>query len=274
MILNVQIHYFTGTGNTKYIAELFASVFKKYGFSVHEKGMEEGFFFNEEADYLIIGFPKYYGYVPLFYMRYLEEQLKLQHVQNKPKVILFCTQAATTRTSFKALVTLFEDYGYPVVWAETFALGNNYMIKEKSQATSDMELFARISQAQKRIPVVVDQVLRDITFLEEAEPERAWKAIECAKQMDKISHQLMRPFSVEKHCTLCMKCVQYCPMQAIEYTAKGQFIFLTSCVMCVRCVSICPENAITYDGVPARQYLPMMDKVLSMHIFCRNEGRK
>lgn len=268
--MNIQIHYFTGTGNTKYIAELFAAAFKKCGFSIQEKSMEEGSFFNEEANYLIIGFPKYYGYIPLFYMRYLEEQLKQSSLEKKPKTILFCTQAATTLTSFEQLVNLFERYGYPVVWAETFALGNNYMIKERSQATSEDELFDRICKAQERVQIIVDKVLQDITFLEETDPGRALKAVVGSKQVDKMAHLLMKPFSVERNCTKCMKCVEYCPTQALEYTRDKQFVFQQSCVMCVRCVSICPENAITYDGFPARQYIPMMDKVLAMRNFGRD----
>lgn len=268
--MNVQIHYFTGTGNTKYVADLFADAFRENGYMVQEKSMEQGEFFGEEAEYLLIGFPKYYGYVPLFYMRYLEVQLKHQTLNNKPKTILFCTQAATTLTSFEKLVDLFENHGYPVVWAETFALGNNYMIKERSRATPEAELLERIEKVQKRIPVIVDKIVHDITFLEEAEPFRALKAVRGSEEVDRIAHQLMKPFAIGESCTKCMKCVQYCPMQALEYTKEGKFFFLSSCVMCVRCVSICPENAITYDDVPARQYLPMMNKILSTRAFCRD----
>lgn len=266
--MNVQIHYFTGTGNTKYIANLFAESFLQHGYSIEDKSMEEGFFLSGEAEYLVIGFPKFYGYVPLFYMDFIKENLPYVKQKRKPKVILFCTQAATTKTSFEKFVGIFETYGYEVVWAETFSLGNNYMIKERSKETPKEELYRRIEAVQKRVPVVVEKILSGITFLEEAAPEKALKAIQSARQISHIAHQLMKPFAIRDICTNCMDCVKFCPTGSI-LKQNERFIFTSTCMMCVRCVNICPVNAFTYDGVQARQYLPMMNEIKSLRAFCQ-----
>ena len=266
--MNIQIHYFTGTGNTKYIANLFAKSFLQYGYTIDDKSMEEGFFLKGEAEYLIIGFPKFYGYIPLFYMNFLKENLPQVKQQCKPKVILFCTQAATTKTSFEKLIEMFDIHGYEVVWAETFALGNNYMIKERSKETSQEDLEARIKQAQQRVPIIIDKILSGVTFLEEADPDRALKAVQGATQISRTAHQLMEPFAITDVCTNCMDCIKFCPTGSI-LKQNNQFIFTSTCIMCVRCVNICPVNAFTYDGVQARQYLPMINEIKNLRIFCR-----
>ena len=259
--MNVQIHYFTGTGNTKFVAGLFAEAFSQKGYGIQEKSMEEGFFSDGVFDYLILGFPKFYGYVPLFYMDFIQEQLKSFQQNQKPKVVLFCTQAATAQTSFQKFVELFEENGYEVVWAETFSLGNNYMIKERSKETSESELAVRIEAAKKRVPIIVEKILSQITYLEGAGPQKALKAIRGSNQIEEIRHQLIKPFRILPKCTNCMDCVRYCPVHALKVQGD-RIVFTEDCVMCVRCVSICPVQAFSYDGVLARQYTAMLDQIV------------
>jgi len=46
-------------------------------------------------------------------------------------------------------------------------------------------------------------------------------------------------------CVSCDRCVEVCPVDAIEYTSDGKaFIDQTKCTQCGDCLLVCPKDAI------------------------------
>jgi ferredoxin len=46
-------------------------------------------------------------------------------------------------------------------------------------------------------------------------------------------------------CISCDRCVEVCPVDAIEYTSDGKaFIDQTKCTQCGKCLLVCPKDAI------------------------------
>lgn len=44
-------------------------------------------------------------------------------------------------------------------------------------------------------------------------------------------------------CKSCHKCIRYCPVKAIRFSAGQAHIVENECVLCGRCFSVCPQNA-------------------------------
>jgi pyruvate formate lyase activating enzyme len=56
----------------------------------------------------------------------------------------------------------------------------------------------------------------------------------------------------EKKCTLCKKCISWCPTQALSTTFKDGSEIISvdneGCVGCLKCTHKCPESALSYEG--------------------------
>ena len=44
-------------------------------------------------------------------------------------------------------------------------------------------------------------------------------------------------------CKNCHKCIRYCPVKAIRFSAGQAHVVENECVLCGRCFSVCPQNA-------------------------------
>ena len=55
-------------------------------------------------------------------------------------------------------------------------------------------------------------------------------------------------------CKNCHKCIRYCPVKAIRFSAGQAHVVENECVLCGRCFSVCPQNAkqISSDAEKAR----------------------
>lgn len=57
-----------------------------------------------------------------------------------------------------------------------------------------------------------------------------------------------RRFRVDDaRCTLCMRCVDTCPVRAVAYAEGQGFTFSAACEACMRCVHGCPTRAISVE---------------------------
>ncbi|MBD3254691.1 MAG: glycyl-radical enzyme activating protein [Candidatus Lokiarchaeota archaeon] len=53
---------------------------------------------------------------------------------------------------------------------------------------------------------------------------------------------------IESRCVLCQKCVEICPVKAIEIWEEGVSINRKDCSVCFKCVNICPSKALEIIG--------------------------
>jgi ferredoxin len=52
-------------------------------------------------------------------------------------------------------------------------------------------------------------------------------------------------FVDDTSCNECGRCIQICPVDAIEYGPNGKAIIdQTKCTQCGKCITICPKDAI------------------------------
>ena len=49
---------------------------------------------------------------------------------------------------------------------------------------------------------------------------------------------------IEERCNGCMRCMRFCPTQAIRVRRGLAKIFSPLCLSCGECIKVCPENAI------------------------------
>lgn len=250
--MNGLLIYFSGTGNTKYIAQCIKNEFINEKDTITMYSIEEHFKINpSEYNFLILGSPKFYEYTPKFFMKWIKENLPAAQIPME--TIVFCTGCAPTKTSFKDIEKILFKKKYIVVMTKTFQMPNNYLIgkyrgtpkekysqyykNSKEKAINLVNNFKNNIYSKETIGFIISGLFKNISYL-------------CSSKTSSKA----KNFSVNLNCTSCGLCEQCCPTQNIKII-DGKITFGDKCIFCTRCVNSCPTNAILYNNKIPEQYL-------------------
>lgn len=112
--------YFSGTGNTRYVAEMFAKRMDCQSISIESKCDFAALIQNNEE--IVFCFP-IYGSTPPGIMRTFVKKYK-DALQGK-KLVLLCTQALGSGDGARSLMDELESVSCEVIYAEHFFMPNN-----------------------------------------------------------------------------------------------------------------------------------------------------
>lgn len=250
--MTVLILYFSGTGNTRRVAEEFGACLEEREFTVTLHSMEERADLTKLSyDFLIVGMPKYYEYPLLPAIRYLKKNLpKSEHTV---PALAFCTQAGTLKTDFTGLEKLLQKKNYRLTVEASLPYANNLLIFGAFRPTEPPELLKNRENIRRQVGSLLDTFLGGGVRREQT---KAWQkpliylvAASCTRLMPALA---MR-FSADDACTGCGLCVRQCPVKNIRMV-DGRPEFRRHCLFCTRCINSCPVNAIRYSGKKCPQY--------------------
>lgn len=242
--------YFSGTGNSRYIANLFSQKTGAECYSIEEKmDFRKAI---EAHETLAFCYPIYGSYVPRIMREFVATYT--DKLKDK-KVIIFCTQLMFSGDGARVFTDLLpEGYG-EVIYAEHFNMPNNICNVNLFRVRNGEETKRYIKIAQKKM----EHVVQDLN-----------KGKIKKRGFNKVSHYLGKSQSafwpeveerskasvkVDEDCIQCNKCVKLCPMKnlKLEDNAIQQ---KNNCILCYRCVNACPKKAITVlvHKKPKKQY--------------------
>ncbi|MBU4451073.1 MAG: EFR1 family ferrodoxin [Actinobacteria bacterium] len=252
-IMRLLILYFSGTGNTHYVAQYIMQRLKHLPIEIQVQSIEQ--LLAEELskfDVLAIGFPVYECDSPLFFRKYLD---RLPRVEGKG-VFVFCTKGAfagnAPRCNLKRLmmkgyiplgaacVGMPGSDGLPFMqkesWIVRLAQHKNYdKLKTADHLAQRMESVLcgiangkAIESYRSKLSLSISGLLLDWL----------WKLL-----YQIFSNYIKRKFWADEHCNGCGFCVKICPAKNIELNNKRAF-FLDHCYICMRCIHQCPKEAI------------------------------
>jgi len=236
--------YFSGTGNSKYIAELFCSVMNTHlSQSVQCRSIEENIDFGQLiSSHETIGFcyPIYGSRVPRIMREFVGKYL--EYLKNK-KLIILCTQWMFSGDGARVFTDMFSRNYVKVVYAEHFSMPNNVNNLFILPVESDKKIKKYLDKAERKMQSVCNDIKngkikkrgfnvfsRFLGFFQGVfMPMWEKKALDLVKIYDK--------------CALCGLCVSICPMHNFE-NQNGKIIAKGNCTICYRCINKCPEKAI------------------------------
>lgn len=251
--MNVLILYFSGTGNTKAVAEEFyrALILRDYTVEVHS--MEEKFYPpSYPYDFLIVGFPKYYEYPLLYALNYLDHNLKKRE-QIIP-TLAYCTQSGHSLTDFSGLERLLRKKNHRLITSKSFPYANNLMIFTMFSKTTP-----EVLKENKRIIKSQIDPLLDGFFLGKENKQKVTRPISILYHFTAVVFTKLMPiagmkYSPSEECIGCKICACNCPRMNIRMVLNKP-VFGRKCIFCMRCINACPVNAILYKGKKSAQYL-------------------
>ena len=245
--MKILICYFSGTGNTRKVAEKYASCFEADGNTVQtmpidglfgEKKLPQEFVDQlEQADLFGVGYPV--------------------HAFNAPAIVLeFVKRIPKSTVSKRAF--LFSTSGEPLTLNNISSLKIRNMLKRRKYVATNeyhycmpYNIIFRHSQemahkmwttAEQMIPLDTEEILQN-------KPHRLKKIFcgSCLAWIMRCEHWGGRlngkHYKVSDECIHCEQCVKICPTHNITIE-DGKFKFGNKCLMCMRCAQLCPKDAI------------------------------
>ncbi len=244
--MKILIYYFSGTGNTKRISELYERELNSLGHEVTVRSLTEPYDTADAGnfDMIGIGYPIHAFNAPKIILRLckaLPKRSKKVHGKTKKRVFVFKTSGEPVRmsdiSSLKMHAVL-RRRGYDVTNEYQYVMPYNIIFRH-----GDETVYKMWDVAQRLIPVHAQNISDGNGRL----PKKmfmggflAW-ILRCEHWG---AHIIGRMYKANKACVKCGKCIKLCPVNNIRYNKKGKIKFGNKCIMCMRCVMFCPKSAI------------------------------
>ena len=233
------ILYFSGTGNSKFIAELFCRKIKCKCHSIEESQNFGTLIASEEV--IAFCYPVYGSRVPRIMREFAGKYMDL--LQNK-KVIIFCTQMIFSGDGARAFTYIFPQNFFKVIYAEHFFMPNNVSNLFITPLASERKIKKYIIQAEEKMQVVCSNISSGIIKKRGFNPVSRILGLPQGIIMPLIEKITSGSIRIHKTCIQCRLCVSMCPMKNLDFQ-NGNIIHTSNCIICYRCINRCPQKAIT-----------------------------
>ncbi len=245
--------YFSGTGNTDYVAYYLARKLGSAGCAIEVRSLE---WQPAEAvanfDLLAIGFPVYAADAPEF----VQEALARLPSGVGRGAFVFCTKGAYAGRAVQHNLQRLADRGYVPLGGGSVLMpgtdGLSMVAKDSWLARKALEKeYDRLKDADR----LADEMATTVQALQDGRPvealrrplprhmlgelsDRTWAALYRASERYCRSR-----LHADERCAGCGLCARLCPVENVELR-DGRPAFADRCVLCLRCLHACPQEAI------------------------------
>ena len=244
------VFYFSGTGNSKYIAELFRSYADAKCCSIEEDTDFSKLIVSEKT----IGFcyPVYGSRVPKLMREFV---VKHSGMLIEKDLIIFCTQMIFSGDGARALTDLFPAKKAKVIYAEHFIMPNNVCNLFLTPLDSDKKVEKCVTNAQRKMKLVCGDITAGKQKRRGFNPVSRFLGLFQGLAFPSLERSAMSKVWIDKDCNTCLQCVLCCPMGNFEHM-DNKITTKNNCMMCYRCINKCPQKAISVflRGKVIRQY--------------------
>ena len=232
--------YFSGTGNTRYIANDFAKKMNHKAYSIEENLDFVSLITSHET--IAFCYPIYTSDVPNIMKRFVNtHRLKLQ---NKNLIIL-CTQLFFSGDGARVFTDLLKDITYTVIYAEHINMPNNICNLWVLPLAKEQRIARYLDHAESKLNKICENIEQGIIILRGFNPVSKWLGWFTQRAyFPKIETKAMKDVRIDAKCNLCGTCTRVCPMDNLTIE-NNQIIQQVACTLCYRCVNLCPQKAIT-----------------------------
>lgn len=233
--VNNCIYYFTGTGNSYFVAKKLARYINGADLIPITAIMKKKDF-NCDYDKVGIAFPLYYGGLPEIVLRFM----KKINIKKDAYIFALCTRGASKGQAMAQIDKILKRKGNKLNGSFYITMPDNYVkmfeMKEEEPSKeiirdSNTEIFQMAKAVSKKA-----EVKRSFSFYGLIMKPFYRSFIKNVNGKDK-------DFQVEDSCIGCRICEKICPVGNIELI-DGKPVWKMNCQQCMGCIQFCPNNAI------------------------------
>jgi ferredoxin len=230
--------YFSGTGNSKFVAELFTAEMGGECLSI-----EEDVDFSAlltAADAVAFVYPIYASRPPRIFREFIQEHRS--GLLNKDLIIL-CTQMGFSGDGARSLTDLLDRNTHRVLYAEHLTMPNNINNLFVFPRTGEKRAIRLQKAARRKVRRIAENIRTGVVKKRGFSPlSRLLGLIQGAfvPLMDRMSIDSVH---IGEECTGCGLCVRRCPMHNLSLEG-GRAAAHGDCTECYRCINLCPERAV------------------------------
>ena len=246
----VCICYFTGTGNTKLLAEKMNEIFSGRGYEsrIYEiTGKKAVGTLPAAHESLGVLFPVYALSMPGIVEKFLRN---LSEVKGQSAFIMANAHTDSGKTGDEAEAIL-KKKGYQIEGKSSAYTPSSSIITEETEP-EDRAVEMR-SEGLKKASDFAEALIEGRAEKESGRMTFKQKMVSLLFKTA-MPGMLLKKTSVNDSCVSCGKCTAICPMGNITLSS-GKPVWNSNCAVCMRCINYCPSNAIEMmSSAGRRQY--------------------
>lgn len=229
--------YFSGTGNSRYVAKKIAEISEDALISIGQK-IKGGDYdaIRSEKPFVFVG-PVYAGRLP----RVMEEYIRKVNFSGTQKTYFIGTCAATPWVTVQYVEKLCGEKGFSLLGFNSVVMPQGYLAGGGTQPKEANDKV--LKEAEPKITAIAEMI-RDKQMLSKEQPGKSLMS----KVLNPIMYSMIiraKKFRVTEKCNGCGKCEQYCPLNNVKLT-NGKPVWGKECTHCMACIAGCPCEAIEY----------------------------
>lgn len=231
------ILYFSGTGNSRYTAELIGAVTEDELASMNDLIKNKSKAAIKSEPPIVFVAPVYAGKIP----RVVEKYIKETKFGGNKNVYIVVTCASTPWITARYAEKLCAEKGFNLMGFNSVVMPQNYIANY--DIASETENGEIIDVATPKIKKIAE-VIKDGRPLPKEEPGKSVMS----KILNPMMYSMMisaKGFHTSDACIGCGKCVERCPLNNVKMV-NGKPQWGKDCTHCMACIGGCPCKAVEY----------------------------
>jgi len=230
------IYYFSGTGNSKWIAEQIATLTGDTAMNIPSLIADGPYAAHIGAGERIgLIFPVYAWGAPTI----VEQFCKSIQIDPSAYAYAICTCGDEAG---KSMLRLKRVFAWQAAWS--LAMPNNYIVGYEVDQPDLAQ--KKVNVAREKLPLIAEAILSRRSAYDVREGTGAKLKTTAVRPMFNLFAKRTSPFYATEDCNACGLCARICPIGAIRMDGERPVWVKKHCTQCLSCINRCPQRAIQY----------------------------
>lgn len=240
--MEIQLRYFTGTGNSLKVLNTMKNIFTDATHDVEISTIVKGESITQ-CEIAGFCFPVYAFGIPRISKQYLKS---LPKFRNKQKAFIIITAGDSDEAGFSVeeAVSLLRKKNCDIIYSAVIQMPINWITAMNPPDEKKALEIIDLGVSQTRIAAT--NILDGIRSYHKFNIPKRYGRFGLYREYLLFKLGLMnlwRTFRVEETCNGCRKCAKACPTNSIEFK-NDMPVWSSTCEQCMRCVNLCPTGSI------------------------------